>query len=331
MIAGDRMPDGGTVPSGGTRPQACTPLRLVVFPGGFNWPIWVAQDKGWYAKYDIDLDVTPTPGSVFQLQGLIEGRFDIAITLIDNVIAYRSGQGELPLVGPDLLAFMAADTRVLPTLITLPEIERYEDLRGKTLSLDAMTTGYAFVLRAMLAHGGLAPEDYRLASIGGAQQRYDDMRAKGHAGCLLNSPFEGLLQAEGFNALDTASDVIGKYQGQVAAARQSWAAAHPEAVVGFARAFLDAVAWLYDPDHLEEAFAIFRANVPGATNLAAQTAHRVLFNPVNGFPADGRIDMEALSNVIALRRRFGVPQRALESPAAYYDSRYVEAALRSVR
>lgn len=330
MTPSDRAPAAANL-TGGATPPACMPVRLVVFPGGFNWPIWVAQAKGWYAQYGIALDVTPTPGSVFQLQGLIEGRFDIAITLVDNVIAYRSGQGEIPVVGPDLIAFMAADTRVLPTLITLPEIKHYEDLRGKTLSLDAMTTGYAFVLRAMLAHGGLAPQDYKVASIGGAQQRYDDMRTKGHAGCLLNSPFEGLLQSEGFNALDTASDVIGKYQGQVAATRQSWAAAHPQAVIGFARAFLDAVAWLYDPDHLEEACAIFRANVSGATDLAAHTAHRVLFNPVNGFPADGRIDVEALSNVIALRARFGVPARRPESAAVYYDSRYIEAALRTVR
>jgi ABC-type nitrate/sulfonate/bicarbonate transport system substrate-binding protein len=331
MNAGDRVPAAGTVQTGDPPPAACTPVRLIVFPGGFNWPVWVAQAKGWYVQYGIALDVTPTPGSVFQLQGLIEGRFDMAITLIDNVIAYRSGQGEIPIVGPDLVAFMAADTRVLPTLITLPAIKRYEDLRGTTLSLDAMTTGYAFVLRAMLERGGLAPQDYKLESIGGAQQRYDDMRAKGHAGCLLNSPFEGLLQAEGFNALDTASDVIGKYQGQVAATRQGWAAAHPEAVVGFTRAFLDAIAWLYDPDHLEEACAIFRANVPGATDAAALTAHRVLFNPGNGFPADGRIDAEALANVIALRSRFGVPQRPLGSPAAYYDSRYVEEALRAPR
>jgi ABC-type nitrate/sulfonate/bicarbonate transport system substrate-binding protein len=315
--------------SSGASPRGPTPVRLIVFPGGFNWPVWVGQAKGWFAHNGIELDVTPTPGSVFQLSGLIEGRFDIAITLIDNVIAYRSGQGEVPVTGPDLVAFMAADTRVLPTLITLPEITRYDDLRGSTLSVDAMTTGYAFVLRAMLAHGGLAPHDYTLDSIGGAQQRYDDMRARGHAGCLLNSPFEGLLQAEGFTALDTAADVIGKYQGQVAATRQSWAAAHPEAVAGFVRSFLMALDWLYDARHHDEACAIFRANVPGATDDAARTAHGVLFNRRNGFPVDGRIDPEALANVIALRSRFGLPARALGVPSDYYDSRYLEQALRA--
>jgi len=302
-------------------------VRLVVFPGGFNWPVWVAQAKGWYADHGMDLEVTPTPGSVFALSGLIEGRFDIAITLIDNVIAYREGQGEVPIVGPDLFAFVAADTRVLPTLVTLPEIRRYDDLRGKTLSLDAMTTGYAFVLKAMLAHGGLASADYRLDSVGGTQERYRDMQARKHAGCLLNSPFEGLLQDQGFNLLDTASDVIGRYQGQVGAARRAWAQDHPRLVEGFARAFVDGVRWLYDPAHREEAFAIFCANVPGATEAAAATAHRVLFDPRNGFPADGRVDLDALRNVIDLRARYGQPAKTLGQPGDYYDSRYLDAVL----
>ena len=26
------------------------PVSVIVFPGGFNWPIWVAQDQGYFAK-----------------------------------------------------------------------------------------------------------------------------------------------------------------------------------------------------------------------------------------------------------------------------------------
>jgi ABC-type nitrate/sulfonate/bicarbonate transport system substrate-binding protein len=229
-------------------------------------------------------------------------------------------------VGRDLFAFMAADTRVLPTLVTLPEIRSYADLRGRTLTVDAMTTGYAFVLRGMLEHGGLRTEDYALESIGGAQQRYDDLLARRHAGCLLNSPLEGLLVAKGFHALDTAGNVVGRYQGQVGAARHAWVDAHPGLVSGFARAFLGAVAWLQQEANRNEAFAIFRANVAGADDGAAATAHRVLFDSANGMPADGRIDEEAVRNVIALRARFGAPYRQLGIPTDYYDLSYLRAA-----
>jgi ABC-type nitrate/sulfonate/bicarbonate transport system substrate-binding protein len=109
------------------------------FPGGFNWPIWAAQEKGYFAKGGIEVRLTPTPSSVFQLTGLIEGRFDIAETAIDNVIAYMEGQGEASVsVKPDLFVFMGGDSGLL-SLAVLPEIKTYADLKGKTLSVDAST------------------------------------------------------------------------------------------------------------------------------------------------------------------------------------------------
>jgi ABC-type nitrate/sulfonate/bicarbonate transport system substrate-binding protein len=75
------------------RAQMPHSISVIVFPGGFNWPIWVAQQKGYFTQNAIEVKLTNTPNSVFQLTGLIEGRFDIAMTSIDNVVAYMEGQG----------------------------------------------------------------------------------------------------------------------------------------------------------------------------------------------------------------------------------------------
>src|SRR5258708_5294678 len=124
-------------------------VNLIVFPGGFNWPIWMAQEKGLFAKNGIEVRVTPTVSSVFQLTNLIDGKFDIAMTAIDNLIAYREGQGEEPVLGRDLQAVMGGDTGVLRP-VTLPEGSSYGPLRGKTLSVDARTTRDAFLLLQVL-------------------------------------------------------------------------------------------------------------------------------------------------------------------------------------
>src|SRR3977135_4569049 len=79
-------------------------VNLIVFPGGFNWPVWVAQEKGLFARNGLEVRITPTPGSAFQLTNLIDGKFDIAMTAIDNLIAYREGQGEVPKPGRELVA-----------------------------------------------------------------------------------------------------------------------------------------------------------------------------------------------------------------------------------
>ena len=87
--------------------NALQPVSVIVFAGGFNWPIWIAQDKGYFARGAIEVVLTTTPNSVFQLTNLIDGKFDIAMTAIDNVIAYMEEQGEAPTASkPDLIVFM---------------------------------------------------------------------------------------------------------------------------------------------------------------------------------------------------------------------------------
>src|SRR5262245_48637370 len=67
------------------QPASLHTVNLIVFPGGFNWPIWVAQEKGFFARNSVEVKITPTPSSVFQLTNLIDGKFDIAMTAIDNL------------------------------------------------------------------------------------------------------------------------------------------------------------------------------------------------------------------------------------------------------
>src|SRR5262252_9674388 len=108
--------------------QNLEPVSVIVFPGGFNWPIWVAQDKGYFASSGIEVNLTNIPNSVFQLTNLIEGKFDIAMTAIDNVIAYMEGQGEAPTqVKPDLTVFMGGDNGFL-SLVTVREVRRVTEL-----------------------------------------------------------------------------------------------------------------------------------------------------------------------------------------------------------
>ena len=62
---------------------------------------------------------------------------------------------------PDLLVVMGGDNGFL-RLVTLPEVTSYAALKGKALTVDARTTGYAFVLEKMLQLGGLREGEYQL-------------------------------------------------------------------------------------------------------------------------------------------------------------------------
>jgi len=51
--------------------HAQTPLRVISFPGGANLPLWVAEDKGLFAREKLAVKVSPTPNSVELVQSLI--------------------------------------------------------------------------------------------------------------------------------------------------------------------------------------------------------------------------------------------------------------------
>lgn len=303
----------------GAFPQERKPVELIVFPGGFNWPVWAAQEKGLFAAEGVEVRVTPTPSPVFQLTNLIEGKFDLAMTAIDNLIAYMEGQGEAPVAtAPDLVAFMGGDNGFLH-LVTVPEVRSFAELKGRTLSVDARTTGYAFVLEKLLEKGGLEESDYELARAGGVLQRFEALMEKKHAGTLLLSPFEIAAQGRGFNDLAAASDVLGRYQGLVGATRRAWATENEARLVGFIRAYVAGLDWLSDPANKAEALALFRKNLPGMAPPLVEKSYGVLLDPERGFARKAQLDIEGIKTVLALRSQYGEPRKTLTDPAKYYD------------
>jgi ABC-type nitrate/sulfonate/bicarbonate transport system substrate-binding protein len=301
-------------------------LTLIVFPGGFNWPVWVAQARGFLAAAGVEVEVSLTPGSVYQWTALAEGRADVAITLMDNVVAYREGQGEAEVVVPDATAVMGFDNRALPALVAQPAIARYGDLRGTTLAVDAVKTGNALVLVGMLETAGLRRADYALARAGGVKQRFEAMLRGEFSAALFNAPYDGLLRLRGFPVLDAASVLLPRFQGHVVAVRRGWAEARESTLVAFLRALLDALAWLYDPRNRGEALRIYRQQMPEASAADAETAYSFLFDPVSGFPRDGEIDRDGVRAVLAFRARYGEPRRELADVSAYCDMRFLGAA-----
>src|SRR5260370_28076794 len=89
---------------------------------------------------------------------------------------------------PDIFAFMVGDNGLL-SLAVVPDVKSYPDLKGRTLSVDAMTTGYAFVLFDLLRRNGLEMGDYKVEKAGGVLARWEALKEKTHDRTLLLPPF----------------------------------------------------------------------------------------------------------------------------------------------
>lgn len=302
------------------------PLKVIVFPGGFNWPIFVAQDKGFFADNGVSVDITPTPGSKFQMVGLIDGDFDIAMTAMDNVVAYSEGQGAAPTkTEPDIFAFMGVDNGFL-RLVAVPDVKTVEDLKGKQVGVDALTTGYAFVLRKMLEIGNLSPGDFEFVEAGGVMERFGALMDQKFAATLLISPLEAAAKRKDFNLLGNGSETLGAYQGVVGAARRDWASENADRLVGYIRGYQEAVEWLYDPANRDEAVAILGKHVPNMAGPVAEVSYGILLDPDSGFFRDVALDQTGIETVLKLRSEYGEPKKELTDPSKYIDPQYREKA-----
>jgi len=307
--------------------QALAKVTVNVFPGGFNWPSFVGQQKGFFERNGITVTLQPTANSVAQMTGLAEGKFDIAITAFDNIVAYVEGQGEAPIgAQSEFFAFMGSDSGFL-SLVVAPDVKKFADLKGKTLSVDARTTGYAFVLFDVLRRNGLAEDDYKIEKVGGMAQRWDALRDRKQAGTLLSAPFNILASEQHFNQLTQATKVIGPYQGNVAATRRSWARENRTKVIAFIRSYAQAIDWLYDKANHDEAITILLNNVPMSPGIAERTYNELL-DPKDGFFRKARVSTEGLRTVLALRSRYADPKKKLFDPLKYYDPSYYDDAVR---
>lgn len=305
------------------QPQSPPPtaLRVLAFDGGWNLPIWVAQRNGFFDAQGINVDLAYTPTSGFLVESVLEGKADVAFATIDNVVAYQEGQGEAKIPdNPDLFAFMGGDGGFF-SLVASPAVRSVADLKGRTVSVDAMTTGLAFVVRELIVRGGVPEADVHFVRAGGTANRYRDLIAGKHDATLLRTPFELLAESRGYHRI-AAAEALGAYQGTVGIARRSWAREHEAALVGFLRAYKAATDWLYDSANREVAEALLVAHIRDMTPALAKQSYDLLVAGKGGLSRDLAPDAAGIRTVLELREKFAVPKKALSDPMKYVDIAY---------
>lgn len=294
-------------------------VNMITFGGGYSLPAWVAQRQGFFARHGIEVNITHTPNSVFLMKNLIEGKFDLTVTAMDNLVAYQEGQGEAEYAGTcDLVAFMGVDDS-FQSLMASPDIHSVADLRGRKIAVDALTTGYAFILREMIARAGMTDADVTYERTGGGPMRLRAMLDGNYAAGLLATPLDKIAADQGFTKLGTARELLGRYQGRTGFAQRSWIRNNEAAVIGFMRGYRDAMDWLYDRSNRAAAADLLMANDASVTPDLARLSLDILLDEKGGFWRDLALDLEGIRTVLALRTRFGVPQKTLTDPMPYVD------------
>ncbi|MBS0124329.1 ABC transporter substrate-binding protein [Thetidibacter halocola] len=302
------------------------PVRVIAFPGAPNLPTFAAIEQGFFAAEGLDVSVELTPSSVYQAERTAAGDFDIVFTAFDNVVAYGEGQGAAgDGVDPGYVVIAGA-TQLELSLVVAADIKTHADLAGRSIALDALTTGFAFVLFDMLEQAGISPDDVTFEAVGATPQRWQAVKAGESDGTLTIEPFTSIAERLGFTVLDRSTRIYDAYQGGVVATRRSFAEARPETVTAFLRAYLKGLNWVLDPANREAGQALLLEKMTAIQPQAAPAVMKSLLSPASGLTPGADILPDGMKQVLALRSRYGSGGSPLDDHEKYLDLSFLDAA-----
>jgi ABC-type nitrate/sulfonate/bicarbonate transport system substrate-binding protein len=243
----------------------------------------------------------------------------------DNVIAWAEGQGEDPQKN-DFVIFLGGSQGVDQKLVVAPGINDYQDLKGKVLAADAVTTGYAVVAMAILKKHGLEwKRDYEVKSFGNTTARADAM-SRGEAVGAMMSMADEEIKKRGFKILTEAKDHVKHYARGLGATRREWANANEDLVVRFTRAMIRATDWLQDGKNKDDVIQLLLGETKN-NKARAEAMYVATLSPTMGLTARSRLDMEGIRTVIELREIAGLMKPPVPKPEKYVDERFYKKAL----
>lgn len=301
-------------------------LKVKVFPGAQNLPLFAAQAQGYFARQGLAVEILFTRDSQEQRDGLAKGEFQIAHAAVDNAVAMVERAKQ------DVVIVMGGDSS-LNELFVQPDIASVKDLRGHTLVVDAPDTAYALQLKKVLLMNGLKEgADYKVKPVGGTMIRLKSMLAdKQMKAAMLNAPFSIDAQAAGLKSLGRAIDLIGPYQASGAFVQRGWAKANAATLERYITAYIQGMRWTLAPANRAEGAKLLTERLKLKPEVASRTME-LLAEPKFGFATDARFDVKGFRNVLALRAEIeGDWGGKAPSAGRYYDLSYYKRALKQAK
>lgn len=198
-------------------------------------PTWVAFEQGLFKKYGLDVTMDYIATSPLLTAAMLAGEVQIAEAAEEVVIT--SG-----LSGGDLVILASGGERLLFSLYTQKEINKIEDLKGKSVGVTRKGSSTDFAARWLLTKNNLKPDiDVTLSAIGGVPDILAALLAGGIQGGVVSPPTTIRARQAGLKELVDISNLdLPFYQAPVIA-RKSWVKDNPETLRKFMKAYVEAI------------------------------------------------------------------------------------------
>ena len=163
-------------------------------------PPWIAREIGIFNKHGLDVEVIATPTGVEGMNALIAGEVQFLQISGGTTASAALGGADVMVVGTTLDA-------LVQSLMARPEIEKAEQLKGKSVGITRFGTSIDVGARMALKHFGLVPEkEVAIVQVGGMESMVTALQTNRiQAGILSYPAITQALKLGHHTLLDVAS------------------------------------------------------------------------------------------------------------------------------
>jgi ABC-type nitrate/sulfonate/bicarbonate transport system substrate-binding protein len=226
--------------------QQLTPITIN-YPTrtGQVWPLYIAKEGGYYAKYgyDVNLAFGVHPAGIAML---VSGEAVMTPYTLEQAMQASSKDASLVMVGSPFKKSLFA-------LMANKSITSMKDLKGKRVGVSQIGDAPFNYTIGLLAKAGLTQRDIQWQTVGtDVNGRAAALLSNRVDATMLTAPVYFKLEAEGFRNLGNISDYDDIYAPSVYLFKKSVIAANPKLPEAIIKAHAEAIKRFYD----DKAFAL---------------------------------------------------------------------------
>ena len=252
----------------------------------------VAREKGFFARENIDLDVTyMTPDLV--IKALLAGTVDLSRSGAHFGLIAAARGGEIKIIGGSTYGYPYQ-------VIGQPQLKSLADLKGQKIAAASLASITTTIFKDVMQRQGIPPAAYTLLFVGGSPERFQAVSSGQVAASLAEAP------PFNFRSIDAGRKVLLNYSDDIKNllytayfASNKSLAQNRALFTRFMRAMGQAMHWLNDPANEKGVIEVMmqRLKIDEAT---AERTYKFMVPENKAFRGEGAIDVAGLIEMIRL-------------------------------
>lgn len=234
----------------------------VVSRTSLDWPIYVADKLGFFRDAGLNVSVITASGGTSTINLLASGDIQIASDSVNDFMAASSHGISIAMIAP---SFQPNPY----TIMTLPSIRSWADLKGKTVAIGPKLNAPGVTFNHIINAHRLTFDDLSLIIIPSTNLRYAALLSGHVAATILSQPFDIIAAQHGMRRIAEARDYFKVWQFEVLATNRDWLRANRPLAVRFLRAVRDATKYAYA--HRSETVTALTSSIKIDADVAART------------------------------------------------------------